>query len=197
MASNKPRITKLPDEGGEQRCRRLEGREAVVTGAAGGIGTAITRRCLQEGAVVIAVDRPVAKLKTSLASMLSWPCLHLVACDVTSKRELTQLVSRTIKAHRRINVLFNNAGVNGNGDELLSMTTEEWERVMAVNLTATFHLSQLVSRHMVSHGNGVIVNTTSQLSTVAVKNNANYLTSKGALLQFTRAAALELAPFGV
>ncbi len=172
---------------------RLNGRVAIVTGASQGIGAAIARRYVQEGAHVIgiALDQvALAALAEELGSFTPW------AGDVTDHQLLERCVQETIASHGRIDILINNAGFQYTVP-FLESTLAEWQRTQAVNLEAQYILCKLVVPHMQRAGYGRIVNISSTQS-IAVEANVNaYAASKGGVAAFTRSLAVELAPYGI
>ncbi len=172
---------------------RLDGRVALVTGAAQGIGAAIVRRFVSEGARVIGIDRNGAAL-ARLADTL--PGLTPFAADIADHTALERGVAATIADHAQIDIVINNAGFQYTVP-FLESTLEEWRRTQAVNLEAQYALCKLVVPHMIRAGYGRIVNVSSTQS-IAVEPNVNaYAASKGGVGAFTRSLAVELAPHGI
>lgn len=163
-------------------------RVIVVTGAGAGLGAAICDAAAGEGATVIGIDQQAS---ANVAAS------RFFKCDLSDPVRTESVVHEIIDQFGHIDVAFNNAGVGGGGLGFLDITLADWDRVMGINARGAFFFAQQVARHMVSRGSGVIINTTSQLSVVAGASGAHYVSSKGALLQLTRAMAVELAPHGV
>ena len=172
---------------------RFSDKTAVVTGADSGIGRATATRLLAEGATVFAVDRHHTQ---------PWPepdagRLHLLALDVADPATPEQLADRLRAAGRPVDVLANVAGILHIAP-FLEVTREDWERVLAVNLTGAFFLSQAVARIMVERRTaGRIVNVSSVHAVVSEPNAAPYTATKGGLEAMTRTMASELAPHGI
>ena len=172
---------------------RFSDKTAVVTGADSGIGRATATRLLAEGATVFAVDRHHTQ---------PWPepdagRLHLLALDVADPATPEQLADRLRAAGRPVDVLANVAGILHIAP-FLEVTREDWERVLAVNLTGAFFLSQAVARIMVEQRTaGRIVNVSSVHAVVSEPNAAPYTATKGGLEAMTRTMASELAPHGI
>jgi len=167
---------------------RLEGKVAIVTGAAGGIGQATARRFLAEGARVVAVDlrEPAEPARNELLA---------VAADVADPQAMAEVVARANERFGRIDVLAHFAGITR--DALLSkMTLDDWDAVIRVNLTGSFVVAQATAAAMTGHGGGSIVLTSSRVHLGNI-GQANYSASKGGVVSLTRTLALELARYNV
>lgn len=176
--------------------RDFDGRTALVTGGAGGIGLAIARQLAQGGARVVLVDLERQALDVAAAS-LAEPRHHLaLAVDVTRPAGVEQAVATVLEATGRIDILVNSAGV-----ALLEPAGEvseaAWERTLAVNLTAPLLLAQAVAPAMRRQRHGRIINLASQASVVALSRHAAYCASKAGLVGLTRVLALEWATDGI
>ncbi len=169
------------------------GKTAVVTGATVGIGEAVTRRLISEGAAVVMVARGKEK-GNQLAQELG-DAASFIAADVTDP-ESAQLVADTASAQGAIDILVNNAGIDHTGD-LLHTPEDEVRAVLETNFLGALWMLQRIGQEMKNHGMGSIINVTSRLASVGVPTMGIYAASKGALLALTRSAAVELAPFGV
>lgn len=176
--------------------RDFDGRTALVTGGAGGIGLAIARQLAEGGARVVLVDLERQALDAAAAS-LAEPRHHLaLAVDVTKPAGVEQAVATVLEATGRIDILVNSAGV-----ALLEPAGEvseaAWERTLAVNLTAPLLLAQAVAPAMRRQRHGRIINLASQASVVALRRHAAYCASKAGLVGLTRVLALEWASDGI
>jgi len=176
--------------------RDFDGRTALVTGGAGGIGLAIARQLAEGGARVVLVDLERQALDVAAAS-LAEPRHHLaLAVDVTRPEGVEQAVATVLEATGRIDILVNSAGV-----ALLEPAGEvseaAWERTLAVNLTAPLLLAQAVAPAMRRQRHGRIINLASQASVVAIRRHAAYCASKAGLVGLTRVLALEWASDGI
>jgi NAD(P)-dependent dehydrogenase (short-subunit alcohol dehydrogenase family) len=172
---------------------RFSDKVAVVTGAGSGIGRATATRLLAEGATIFAVDVNHSR---------PWPepgagRLHLLDLDVADPSAPEQLQARLRADAGHVDVLANVAGILHIAP-FLEVTREDWERVLAVNLTGVFFLSQAVARIMVDQRTaGRIVNVSSVHAVVSEPNAAPYTATKGGLEAMTRTMASELAPHGI
>ena len=170
----------------------LQGRVAIVTGGAQGIGEACARRFAREGARVVIADVADARGQ-ALADELGARYVH---CDVGDKAQVDALVAQAVQAHGRIDVLVNNAGIFRAAD-FLDVTEEDFDAVLRVNLKGAFLVGQAVAREMARARRGSIVNMSSVNSVLAIPGIASYNVSKGGINQLTRAMALALADQGI
>ena len=177
----------------------LDGRIVVVTAAAGaGIGFAVARRCVEEGATVVISDvheRRLGEAADVLADLTGQRPVA-VRCDVTVEDDVQGLFAAAIDAHGHVDVLVNNAGLGGE-TPLVDMTDEEWQRVLDVTLTGTMRCTRAALRHMTPRGSGAIVNNASVLGWRAQAGQAHYAAAKAGVMALTRSAAVEAADHGV
>jgi NAD(P)-dependent dehydrogenase (short-subunit alcohol dehydrogenase family) len=170
----------------------LTGRICIVTGGAQGIGEACARRFAREGAKPVIADLDDARGQ-ALAQELGGLYVH---CDVGDKPQVDTLVTRTVAAFGRIDVLVNNAGIF-KAAEFLDVTEADFDAVLRVNLKGAFLVGQAVAREMVKAGKGSIVNMSSVNGVLAIPTISSYNVSKGGINQLTRVMALALADRGV
>ena len=168
------------------------GRVVIITGGAQGIGEACARRFATEGAHVVLADVDDTRGK-ALAAELGAVYLH---CDVGDKRRVDAAVAATLRAHGRIDVLVNNAGIFRAAD-FLDVTEEDFDAVLRVNLKGAFLMGQAVARVMAVAQRGSIVNMSSVNGVLAIPNIASYNVSKGGINQLTRVMALALASHNI
>lgn len=172
---------------------RFEGKVAIVTGAASGIGKAVMQRLASEGAQVAAVDIDGGRLATAVTAAPAGMVAAL-PCDLSDPSAIDAMVDEVIHRFSRIDILVNNAGVGNRARvKLHEQDPEDWDRVMAINVRAVFLLQRAVIPHMLRQGGGSIVNMASIGSFRATSLTSPYITSKGAVLMMTRAAALDYA----
>lgn len=172
---------------------RLAGRTALVTGAAGGIGLAVARRLLAEGARVALNDVDAERLA---AADLGGEVATLPA-DLAAPAERDRLVPEVIARWGGLDILVNNAADHGPRTGFLAQSDTEWETVFAVNVTAAAALCRAAARDMKPRGAGAIVNLSSVQVGLPVPSYAAYVSSKGAIVAMTRALAVELSPSGI
>ena len=171
--------------------RGLKGKNVLVTGGASGIGQATAKRFLEEGCAVCVLDSN-AEARTRVAGEL--PGLaKAIDADVSAIAEVRQAIDEAIEVMGSVDVLINNAGISIRHD-FIDITPEEWNTVLAVNLTGVFNVAQTAARHMMDKGSGVIVNTASTAGNIGYPHYADYSASKGGVIALTYAMALELAP---
>ncbi|MGI4959969.1 MAG: SDR family oxidoreductase [Janthinobacterium lividum] len=170
------------------------GKIVLVTGGAAGIGRAVATLFAERGAQLVLLDRDpdVGQVASTLSGSGN---LGLVA-DVTSLPELERAVATIVERHGRIDVLVNNAGV-ARLAPADSLTVDDWDLTMAINLRAPFLVSQLVGREMLKAGSGRIVNLASQAAIVAIDGHVAYCASKAAIVSMTKVLALEWGPRGI
>lgn len=171
--------------------RGLDGRNVLVTGGASGIGLATVRRFLEEGAAVCVLDRdPVAcsRVREEIPRLSA-----AIEADVTDLGQVRSAFDLSAETMGSVDVVINNAGISIRHD-FLDITAEEWDRVLAVNLTGVFYVAQTAARRMIDQGSGVILNTASTAGTTGYPHYADYSASKGGVIALTLAMALELAP---
>jgi NAD(P)-dependent dehydrogenase (short-subunit alcohol dehydrogenase family) len=177
--------------------RVLEDKVAVITGAAGAIGTATSRLPAARGATIVAVDIPGtdwAKLKASLPEDVK---LLTVEADVTDEASVKAYVEKAKAEYGRIDIFFNNAGIEGPVKPIEEYPLEGFMKVLNVNVAGVFLGLKYVLPVMYAQGGGSIINTSSVAGLSGSPGMAGYNTSKHAVLGVTRVAAVEAAPKGV
>ena len=180
--------------------RLLEGKTVVVTAAAGtGIGLAVARRCIEEGATVLISDVHERRLGEAAdragrgGRRRPW---RRRCATSPSQDDVDRLFATAVAELGHIDVLINNAGLGGTA-ELVDMTDEQWSLVLDVTLNGTFRATRAALQHMVPRGSGVIVNNASVLGWRAQDGQAHYAAAKAGVMALTRCAAIEAAPAGV
>jgi len=174
----------------------LGGRVAIVTGASRGIGRAIAEQLARQGAVVIAAARAENARPVVDGIVAAGGRAEAVSLDVTEPGAIEQFVANVLERHSRIDILVNNAGITRD-QLLLRMKRDDWDVVLATNLTAAFALSQAVLKPMVRQRGGRIISISSVVGQSGNAGQANYAASKAGLIGFTKALALEVASRGI
>ena len=169
----------------------LKGKRVLVTGGASGIGAATARRFVEEGSTTAILDRDEAAGKTFAQELPE--LVEALVCDVADLAQVRDAFARAVKVMGGVDVVINNAGISIRHG-FLDITSEEWDRVIGVNLTGNFFVMQTAARHMVEQGSGVILNTASTNGLFGYPHYADYNASKAGVIELTRSVALELAP---
>lgn len=180
---------------------KLDGKVALVTGGAQGIGYAIAERFAREHAKVVIADVDDEKGEAAEKALRLINATRYLRCNVASKLDVHNLVARTIDEFGQIDILVNNAGILATGD-FLDVSEEDFDRVLSVNLKGAFLCAQAVARHMVERVGkggepGTIINMSSVNAVFAIANQVPYSVSKGGINQLTKVMALSLAPHGI
>jgi NAD(P)-dependent dehydrogenase (short-subunit alcohol dehydrogenase family) len=174
---------------------RLQNRVASITGAAQGIGAAIVREFLREGAVVAAVDRkPEVRDAFQVAEGAGRVSPYIF--DITDHAAYRRCVEDVVRAKGKIDILVNNAAICFYGD-IFEDSPENWQQVQAVNLEAIYWGCKLVAPHMAKQGWGRIISISSTQAIATEGRLGSYTAAKGAIMSFTKSLAVELAPHGI
>jgi meso-butanediol dehydrogenase / (S,S)-butanediol dehydrogenase / diacetyl reductase len=171
--------------------RGLKGKRVLITGGASGIGAASAARFLEEGSAVCVLDRDTkgcAQICQTLPALVG-----TVAADVSNLKQVQTAFDDAVRIMGGVDVLVNNAGISIRHD-FLKITPEEWDKVVAVNLTGVFYVAQTAARHMWKRDGGVILQTASTNGITGYPYYADYNATKAAVIELTRSMALELAP---
>jgi NAD(P)-dependent dehydrogenase (short-subunit alcohol dehydrogenase family) len=177
---------------------RFEGKVALVTGGASGIGLATADRLCREGATVVIADIDAAGGERAAAKLTARGPgrAGFIATDVTDEDSVARLVDETVRDRGRIDVLFNNAGIFEPG-EIHEVEAAAWDRQLAINLRSVYLVSHRVVPVMLAQGGGAIVNNASVAGLVGDLSAAAYCASKGAVALLTKAMALDYAQRGI
>jgi NAD(P)-dependent dehydrogenase (short-subunit alcohol dehydrogenase family) len=171
--------------------RGLKDKRVLITGGASGIGAATAARFLEEGARVVVLDRDT---KAGERIQRELPALSgVVNADVARLHEVKTAFAQAIQVMGAVDVVINNAGISIRHN-FLEITSEEWDKTMAVNLTGVFYVAQTAARHMWERGSGVILQTASTNGVMGYPFYADYNATKAGVIELTKSMALELAP---
>ncbi len=177
--------------------KRLQDKIAIISGGNIGIGRAITLRFIEEGATVVITARNQDTADETLALIQEkGGAGHFIACDVTQIDQCEHVIQETIATFGKLDVLVNNAGIIYRNKTVVETTPEEWLKTFDVNVNGAFYLSKFALPHLEAT-KGNIVNVASYVGMVGFKGIPAYCASKGALIQLTRAMALDHASEGV
>jgi NAD(P)-dependent dehydrogenase (short-subunit alcohol dehydrogenase family) len=166
---------------------RFEGRTAVVTGAASGIGSEIARLLVEEGARVLGADVDPTNVPAGVSAFTA---------DVSDPGDVDAMIAAAIAEFGHIDILCNNAGI-GSVHDVLGCSLEEWERLFAVNVRGVFLGIKAALPSMLERGHGVIVNTASVAGMMGLRDRAAYCATKGAVISLTQQVAVQYAGTGV
>src|ERR1700685_430823 len=171
--------------------RGLEGKRVLITGGASGIGAATAARFLEEGSAVCVLDRD-SKGREEIQKRLP-DLAGTVDADVSDLKQVQAAFDDAVRIMGGVDVLINNAGISIRHD-FLKITPDEWDKVVAVNLTGVFYMAQTAARHMWERDGGVILPTASTNGVVGYPYYADYNATKAGVVELTKTMALELAP---
>lgn len=179
----------------------LKNKVAIITGAGRGIGYAIAKRFVMEGAKVVLSDVDDDAGQAALEELSALGEVIYIHCNVAERLDVRNLIAETLNAYGDIDVLVNNAGIVAGGD-FLDLDIDDFDRVLNVNLRGTFLCSQAVARHLVEkveNGGepGVIINMSSVNAVLSIPSQLPYCVSKGGVAQLTKTTAIALAPYGI
>lgn len=173
---------------------RLDGKIAVITGAASGIGLAIAELFAQKGAVVCLCDRQKEKL-AQIAQRI--PGATAYSVDISDSCSISSMLEAILEKHHQIDILINSAGV-GDIDWAEDMTEETWRKVIDINLTGTFLTSQAIGKIMVrAKQGGKIISLASQAGLVSIDKHVAYSASKAGIISMTKSLAYEWGKYGI
>jgi NAD(P)-dependent dehydrogenase (short-subunit alcohol dehydrogenase family) len=176
---------------------RLRGKVCLITGAGSGIGQASARLFAREGALVVVADIDLRAAKATVSGIRKTKGEAAAEqVDVTDEAQAVALAQRVVKRFKRIDVLFNNAGISGVGD-VLETAPDLFDRVMNVNVRGVYLMSRAVVPHMIKQRSGSIINMSSCIAEIGLARRVSYAASKGAVLAMTRSMQVDVASHGI
>jgi NAD(P)-dependent dehydrogenase (short-subunit alcohol dehydrogenase family) len=177
---------------------RLQGKIAIVTGAASGIGKRIAERCAEEGARVAAVDRNADGVAETVKGIQqNGGEAFAQTADIAEPSQVQDMVTKVVEQYGRIDILCHSAGQDQPVIPIAKMDVALWDRIMMVNARGTFLCARYVLPVMLAAQRGAIVNIASDLGYVVIPGLGAYCSSKGAVLQLTRVLAAENGPYNI
>src|SRR5882724_2926111 len=171
--------------------RGLKNKRLLITGGASGIGAATAARFLEEGSSAVVLDH-AAKGRKQIATHLP-KLAGTVDADVSNLKQVEAAFAEAVRLMGGVDVLINNAGISIRHN-FLDITPDEWDKIIAVNLTGVFYVAQTAARHMMERGSGVILQTASTNGIMGYPYYADYNATKAGVIELTKSMALELAP---
>jgi NAD(P)-dependent dehydrogenase (short-subunit alcohol dehydrogenase family) len=176
---------------------RLDGKVCLITGAGSGIGRASAKLFAREGARVVVADVDDRGAKETVTAIRKGGGLAIAEhVDVTDEEDTVAVAARIVKRLKRIDVLFNNAGISGVGD-VLETEPEVFDRVMTVNVRGVYLMSRAVVPVMIKQRSGSIVNMSSCIAEIGLARRVSYAASKGAVLAMTKSMQVDVAKHGI
>lgn len=176
---------------------RFDGQSIVITGGAAGIGAATAEAFLRLGGSVVIVDHETAQLEAKRQELSSLGIVVAVTADVSIEADVVRYVAAAVTAFGRIDVFFNNAGVEGPMERIVDTEVEEFDRVLAVNLRGCFLGLKHVLRVMTAQGSGSVINSSSVAGLSGSPRLGAYVASKHGVTGLTKVASLEVAASGI
>jgi NAD(P)-dependent dehydrogenase (short-subunit alcohol dehydrogenase family) len=177
----------------------LNGKIAIVTGAARGIGRAISERLIAEGATVVLSD--ILREQGEETAKALGPAASFAPCDISNREQVAALIDGAVKRFGRLDVMVNNAGINTGLDRervnIDQFLDETWHRILGVDLTGTFYCCRAAAAQMVKQQSGSIVNISSVAGVVALRLQIAFVAAKAAIIKLTEAMACEIGSQGV
>lgn len=172
---------------------KLEGKVAIITGAGLGIGRAVAHRFAQEGAMLVLNDIIEERLEEVGKAL---PIARLVVGDVAYPATAERIVTAAMEKFGRIDILVNNAGIS-HAYPAEDLSSDEWERIVAVNLSGEFYMAQAVGKCMIKQRFGCIINVASMAGLHGIPENVAYVASKHGVVGLTKALTVEWARYGI
>ncbi len=170
----------------------FDGKVVLITGAAGGIGRAAAIQFAQQGARVAVADIDAAG-SAETVELIGGDAATAISVDVSDEASCQAMVDATVSKFGRLDILFSNAGISGDRAKTADITTQDWDRVIAINLTGVFFCSRAAIPAMLNAGGGVIINTASVDGLVGMPTIPHYVAAKHGVIGLTKSIALEYA----
>jgi 3-oxoacyl-[acyl-carrier protein] reductase len=183
-------------EGNNSISWRAQGKTAVITGGAAGIGKEIAKTFLINGAKAVIIDINAEKLSAAEKELTQYGEVKSFAADVTNSGDVDNVFDKIISAYGKIDILVNNAGITDDA-RLVKMSDEQLDRVLRVNVKGVFNCSRKTAAHMLEKGCGKIINISSVVGIYGNFGQTNYAASKSAVIGMTKTWAKELGPKGI
>jgi NAD(P)-dependent dehydrogenase (short-subunit alcohol dehydrogenase family) len=171
----------------------LKGKVALVTGGASGLGKAAAKRLSEEGVKVVIAD--IKEEGAEFADQLQ--NAKFIKTDVTDHEAVKKSIEFTLEEYGQVDIIFNNAGIDGEQAPTGESTIENWKKVTSIDLDGAFYYLKYGLEQMKKQKSGVIINTSSTAGLVGFENIPPYTAAKGALVQLTKSTAMEYAPYGI
>ncbi len=177
----------------------IKGKVAMVTGAGGGVGKAISKRLASEGCKVVLLGRDRAKLQKVASEVGDKNNTMTVITDITKEAEILSAIDQTIKAFDKIDILVNNAGIINDPVPFHEMTEDQWDHLIETNLAGTFRMTKAVIPVMMKNGGGSIVNISSVLGIRSIPKVplSVYGVTKAGVIMFTKSIAVEYGQYKI
>jgi NAD(P)-dependent dehydrogenase (short-subunit alcohol dehydrogenase family) len=177
----------------------IKGKVAIVTGAGGGVGKAISKRLSSEGCKVVMLGRGRTKLQKAASEIGNKKNTMTVIADITKEAEVLSAIDQTINSFDKIDILVNNAGILNDPMPFHEMTEDQWDDLVTTNLFGTFRMTQAVIPVMMKNGGGSIVNISSVLGIRAIPRVplSVYAVTKAGVIMFTRSIAVEYGQYKI
>lgn len=177
----------------------LQDQVAIITGSANGIGQTIAQKLHESGAYVVISDIEHQKGEATAEALGSRAVYY--PCDISNQEQVEELIRYTVQRFGKLDIMVNNAGVNGTGAEdrvtIDSYPNPTWHRIIDIDLNGTFYCCKAASRVMLKQHSGSIINIASIAGIVALRLQLGFVAAKAAVIKMTEAMACELAPFGI
>ncbi|MEH7382857.1 3-oxoacyl-ACP reductase FabG [Bacillus sp. JJ1533] len=175
---------------------KLDGKVALITGGANGIGKITAKKFLEEGAKVIISDVNEQAGNKTIDELTKYGEVSFCRADVSNSEEVNSMVQEVVNTYKKIDILINNAGITIDGF-LTKMETEDWEKVIGVNLTGVFQCTKAVAPYMMEQNSGVILNASSVVGIYGNVGQTNYAATKSGVIGMTKSWSKEFGPKGI